>query len=157
MNLTARQQEYVMAMLEARSVDSVKEPLSLSSSEIEGCKRLARMNLTEREANAYRKHWEYDLPPERVKILHEGATITHGPRDAEYGPPAVNMACAGALKKALREHMTRDISPAELEAIDLALTKIGRLATGTPKRDTYVDAATYLAIAGEIGLSGKSE
>ncbi len=97
------------------------------------------------------------MTPERVKILNEGAELTFGARDDEYGPPEINMACSGALKKALRDHMTRDISLAELEAIDMALTKIGRLATGTPKRDTYVDAATYLAIAGEIGLSAKSE
>ncbi|MCH4543179.1 DUF6378 domain-containing protein [Ochrobactrum sp. A-1] len=95
--------------------------------------------------------------PDRVSILQEGAKLTFGARDAEYGPPEVNMACSGALKKALRDHMTRKMTPAELEAIDMALTKIGRLATGTPKRDTYVDAATYLAIAGEIGLNAKSE
>ena len=67
--------------------------------------------------------------------------------------PAVNMAASGALKAAFREHMVRDISLAELEAIDMALTKLGRLATGKAKRDTYVDCAAYIAIAGEIGLS----
>jgi len=93
------------------------------------------------------------MTPERVKILHEGASLTSGERDKEYGPPAINMAAAGALKAAFREHMTRDISLAELEALDMVMTKLGRLATGTPKRDTYVDAATYVAIAGEIALS----
>lgn len=90
--------------------------------------------------------------PERCKILHDGAALTNGDRDMEYGPPAVNMAASGALKDAFRSHMTRDISLAELEAIEMCLTKLGRIATGTPKRDTYVDAATYLAIAGEIAL-----
>lgn len=90
--------------------------------------------------------------PLRVQLLEEGMVLTNGDRDKEYGPPAINMAASAALKKALREHMTRDISGAELEALDMALTKIGRLITGTPKRDTYVDAATYLAIAGEIGI-----
>ena len=93
--------------------------------------------------------------PLRVQILHEGAKLTNGDRDSDYGPPAVNMAAAGALKKTFREHMRRDISPAELEALDLALTKLGRLATGKPKRDTYVDAAAYIAIAGEIALAEK--
>lgn len=91
-------------------------------------------------------------PPVRVQLLEEGMGLTNGDRDKEYGPPAVNMAASAALKKAMREHMVRDISGAELEALDMALTKIGRLITGTPKRDTYVDAATYLAIAGEIGI-----
>lgn len=92
------------------------------------------------------------MPPLRVRILNEGARLTSGDRDAEYGPPAVNMAAAGALKAVFRAHMVRDISPAELEAIDMCLTKLGRIATGRPKLDTYIDAATYLAIAGEIAL-----
>lgn len=92
--------------------------------------------------------------PVRVQILHEGAALTNGARDAEYGPPGVNMAAAGELKAVFRRHIRRDISQAELEAIDLALTKLGRIATGSkPKRDTYVDCATYVAIAGEIALS----
>lgn len=95
--------------------------------------------------------------PVRVGILQEGAKLTSGARDKEYGPPSVNMAASGALKKAMRDHMVRDISLAELEALDMVLTKLGRLITGTPKRDTYVDAAAYLAIAGEIGMTGTTE
>lgn len=100
----------------------------------------------------------HDDTPERVKILAEGSALTNGNRDAEYGPPAVNLACAGELKAVFRKHATRNISPGEMEAIDQVLTKLGRLATGSfPKRDTYVDGATYFAIAGEIGLSVKEE
>lgn len=94
-----------------------------------------------------------EVTPLRVQILHSGAALTHGQRDAEYGPPSVNMAAAGAIKKAFREHLARDIDPAELEALDMVMTKLGRIATGTPKLDTYVDAATYFAIAGEIALT----
>lgn len=94
-----------------------------------------------------------ETAPIRVQILNEGAALTNGSRDVEYGPPAVNMAAAGELKAVFRKHARRDISQAELEAIDLALTKLGRIATGAaPKRDTYVDCATYIAIAGEIAL-----
>lgn len=90
----------------------------------------------------------------RVSILKEGAELTSGSRDADYGPPAINMAAAGALKAAFREHLRRDMSLAELEAIDMALTKLGRIATGrVAKRDNYTDAACYVAIAGEIALS----
>lgn len=93
------------------------------------------------------------MNPVRVQILNEGAALTCGDRDKEYGPPAVNMAASGALKAAFRAHMVRDLSLAELEAIDMALTKLGRIATGKPKRDTYVDCATYIAIAGEIAMA----
>jgi hypothetical protein len=67
------------------------------------------------------------------------------------------MTAAGALKAAFRAHMARDISLAELEAIEMCLTKLGRIATGKPKRDTYVDAAAYIAIAGEIALDDLSD
>jgi hypothetical protein len=91
--------------------------------------------------------------PVRVDILHEGAMLTNGNRDKEYGPPAINLAAAGELKACFRKHLRREISAGELEAIDQVLTKIGRVATGlSPKRDTYVDGATYFAIAGEIAL-----
>lgn len=94
-------------------------------------------------------------PPVRVDILHEGAMLTNGNRDVEYGPPAINLAAAGELKAVFRKHLRREISPGEMEAIDQVLTKIGRVATGrNPKRDTYVDGATYFAIAGEIALLG---
>jgi hypothetical protein len=89
----------------------------------------------------------------RVSILKEGAELTSGSRDADYGPPAINMAASGELKAVFRRHLRREMSLAELEAIDMALTKLGRLATGKAKRDTYVDCATYIAIAGEIALS----
>jgi hypothetical protein len=91
--------------------------------------------------------------PERVRILQDGAQLTHGNRDKEYGPPALNLAAAGELKIVFRKHLRREISAAELEAIDQVLTKLGRVATGLdPKRDTYVDGATYFAIAGEIAM-----
>lgn len=90
--------------------------------------------------------------PERVRILNDGAALTNGDRDDEYGPPANNMTCAGELKAVFRKWLARDIPPGELEALDMAMTKLSRLACGKPKRDTYVDAATYIAIAGEIAL-----
>lgn len=93
------------------------------------------------------------IVPERVRILQDGAGLTHGNRDKEYGPPMLNLAAAGELKLVFRRHLRREISSAELEAIDNVLTKLGRVATGLdPKRDTYVDGATYFAIAGEIAL-----
>ncbi len=94
--------------------------------------------------------------PRRVQILNEGATLTNGDRDKEYGPPGVNLAAAGELKAVFRKHLCREISAGELEAIDQVLTKVGRVATGQqPKRDTYVEGATYFAIAGEIALLSK--
>lgn len=93
-----------------------------------------------------------DPTPCRVQILLGAATLTNGDRDKEYGPPKVNLGAAGELKKTLRAVTTRQMSPGELEAWDMVLTKLARCATGSPKKDTYVDAAAYAAIAGEIAL-----
>lgn len=90
--------------------------------------------------------------PTRVQILSEGVRLTNGDRDKEYGTPAHNMGCAGELKAVFRKYLTRELHPAEQEALDMVLTKVSRVCTGAPKRDTYVDGATYFAIAGEIGL-----
>jgi len=95
--------------------------------------------------------------PERWCILQDASNLACGERDADYGPPKLNLTAAGALKTVFREHMVRDISLAELEAIELCLTKLGRIATGAPKRDNYVDAAAYIAIAGEIALDNSSD
>lgn len=92
--------------------------------------------------------WVKTVPP-RVAILNDAAKLTNGDRDKEYGPPARNMACAGEFKAVFRKYLARPISAAEQEAIDMVLTKVSRLACGKPKRDTYVDGASYMAIAGE--------
>jgi hypothetical protein len=85
----------------------------------------------------------------RVALLRQTIRLVAGDRDAEYGPPVKNMGCAGELKAVFRRYLARSISPAEQEAIDMVLTKVSRLACGVPKEDTYVDAAGYMAIAGE--------
>lgn len=89
----------------------------------------------------------------RVGILNEGARLTGSDRDKTYGDPVINLACSGELKQVFRKYIQRDVSTQELEAIDMALTKLGRIATGpAPHRDNYVDAAAYIAIAGEQAL-----
>jgi hypothetical protein len=91
---------------------------------------------------------------DRVLVLEEAASLTSGERDVQYGPPIVNLTASGDLKRTMREHLVRDLSPAELEALDMVLTKIGRIITGPePRRDNYVDAAAYMAIAWEAAAA----
>lgn len=91
--------------------------------------------------------------PLRVEMLSEGIRLTSGDRNAEYGDPRTNMTCAGELKAVIRRYMVRDITPAELEALDMVLTKMSRVVTGPKvKGDTYVDGAVYFSIAGEMAL-----
>ena len=91
---------------------------------------------------------------DRVLVLEDAASLTSGERDLQYGPPIVNLTASGDLKRTMREHLVRDLSPAEPEALDMVLTKIGRIITGPePKRDNYVDAAAYMAIAWEAAAA----
>lgn len=95
---------------------------------------------------------------DRVLVLEEAASLTSGERDLQYGPPIVNLTASGDLKRTMREHLVRDLSVAELEALDMVLTKIGRIITGPePKRDNYVDAAAYMAIAWEAAAADKKD
>jgi hypothetical protein len=97
-------------------------------------------------------------PPLRVEMLSEGIKLTAGDRDEEYGDPRRNMTCAGELKATIRKYMVRDITPAELEALDMVLTKMSRVVTGPKvKGDTYVDGAVYFSIAGEMALRASEE
>lgn len=92
-----------------------------------------------------------DIPPHRVRILMTGAEITAGARNKSYGDPIDNLGLAGKVKQLLRDHCLRTIGPAEQEALDMVVTKICRCYSGAdPGEDTYVDGATYFAIAGEV-------
>lgn len=95
-----------------------------------------------------------DLP--RLTILRKASSLISGDREAAYGPPKRNLTCAGELKAVFRkwlEKSERKITPGELEALDMVMTKLGRLATGSGQLDTYVDGAAYFALAGELNDS----
>jgi len=89
--------------------------------------------------------------PLRVKLLNDGAALTSGDRDREYGPPNENLSqCAEFFATYLNAKFDTSLV---LAAEDVAwlnvLQKIARTFSGHVKLDTYTDAATYAAIAGE--------
>ncbi len=89
----------------------------------------------------------------RGEILGDAREATEGDRDKAYGDPSVQLGLAGELKALVRSRMKRDVGPAEMEALDMVLTKLSRAVIGSePGRDTYVDGAAYFAIAGECAL-----
>lgn len=81
------------------------------------------------------------------EILHEAVKITEGKRDS-YSSPENNFAVIAQLWDAYCKHKTK------IEAHDVAvmmvLFKVGRIGTGKPKADNYVDIAGYAAWAGEL-------
>lgn len=90
----------------------------------------------------------------RAQILNEARDIICSDRNKQYGEPEDNFAVIGELwSQYLRR--AKDVA-IDLNGYDvgmlMALFKIGRLETGTPKRDNFVDLAGYVACAAEIAL-----
>lgn len=90
----------------------------------------------------------------RAQILNEARGIICSDRNQQYGEPEDNFAVIGELwSQYLRRAKDADI---DLDGYDvgmlMALFKIGRLETGAPKRDNFVDLAGYVACAAEIAL-----
>lgn len=90
----------------------------------------------------------------RAQILNEARDIICSDRNKQYGEPEDNFAVIGELwSQYLRRTKGANF---ELDGYDvgmlMALFKIGRLETGTPKRDNFIDLAGYVACAAEIAL-----
>lgn len=102
--------------------------------------------------------------PTRVEYLETGIKLTSGDRDKEYGTPYINLDnCADLWSAYLRgRYMGRipgfeqTVGEFRLTAEDVAwlnvLQKIARTFSDKVRPDTYIDAATYAAIAGECAL-----
>lgn len=90
-------------------------------------------------------------------MLQEAAAIARGDtgKHTEHGVPERTFARLGeiwTLFLSMRHAPHAPISGSEA-AIMLALLKITRATMGTPTRDHYVDAANYIALAGEDAMS----
>lgn len=80
------------------------------------------------------------------EICSEAADLVSGDRAAAYGDAKANYEVVAGLWSAF---LGVPIS-AQQAAIMMALLKIGRIATGSNKRDNFVDLAGYAGVAGEI-------
>ena len=81
----------------------------------------------------------------RTEILDTAVTLINGDRERDYGTPAENF---GRIADGWSVILDKDVS-AEQVALCMAWLKIARLVHG-PHKDSYVDAAAYMALAGEL-------
>lgn len=81
----------------------------------------------------------------RHDILTEADNLIHGERQTHYGTPQDNFSRIAAIWSVILGHT---IQPDQV-ALCMAGLKLARLANG-PHHDSYVDAAGYIAIAGEL-------
>lgn len=103
--------------------------------------------------------------PRRVQFLAQGATLTAGDRNEEYGEPYFNLTAVAQLFSAYLYGKYGgaliDERSFGLTAEDIAwfntLQKMARTFNGVVKPDTYIDAAVYAAIAGECAEVEASE
>ena len=83
----------------------------------------------------------------RTEILTEAADLINNARAQEYGPPATNFARIAAGWSVI---LNADVN-AEQVSLCMAWLKIARIAgEGAASRDSYTDAAAYMALAGEL-------
>lgn len=83
----------------------------------------------------------------RTEILREAAHLVNRDRAKEYGPPEENfLRIAAGWSVILGTAVT-----AEQVGLCMAWLKIARIAgDGQASRDSYTDAAAYMALAGEL-------
>lgn len=93
----------------------------------------------------------------RLEILAEASALTGESRNKEYGEPRDNLGDCARLWSAYFDSKYGGFTEGgytEITAEDVAwlnvLQKIARTFRGVPKPDTYIDAAAYAAIAGEV-------
>lgn len=88
----------------------------------------------------------------RGDILRHGIELTEGDRNKAYGDPYDNLTCFADLVDSYLKGLGWE-SNDSLDAVDgsviMNLAKISRIAANKDHEDNYVDAATYMAIAGE--------
>lgn len=105
------------------------------------------------------------VDPIRVSLLKQGAELTAGDRNIEYGEPQENFENVALLWNAYLNGKYGgeiiDEKNAQLTPEDVAwfcvLLKTARTFIGKPKADTYIDAAVYSAIAGELAILNERE
>lgn len=97
----------------------------------------------------------------REGILNDAIKAVCTDRNAQYGEPEDNFKIIAELWNNYLRYAKSSVT--QLDAYDvgmlMTLLKIGRAMTGTLKMDTFIDAAGYIACAGEIAArtGGKDE
>lgn len=82
----------------------------------------------------------------RSTILAEAARLTAQDRNQAYGPPRLNHERIAAIWSVILEH---EVTAAQV-ALCMVGTKLARLVETPDHLDSFIDAAAYAAIAGEI-------
>ena len=89
----------------------------------------------------------------RTHILEQADRCVTVDRNAQYGEPEDNFEI---IAKFWSDYLGFGIDAHDV-GIMMTLFKIARIGSGGIKEDNYIDAAGYIACAGEIAMKNKSE
>lgn len=82
----------------------------------------------------------------REEILNEAIRLTSTDRQKNYGKPLINHQRIATIWSVI---LGAEITPSQV-ALCMAGVKIARLVETPDHEDSFIDAAAYIAIAGEI-------
>lgn len=94
----------------------------------------------------------------RKETLHTAETCVCGQREQDYGSPENNFEVIAQYwevylrNRCICEGLGLCVRPEDVANL-MTLLKMGRITTGGPKADNYVDACGYMACAAEIATS----
>lgn len=94
--------------------------------------------------------------PLRQLTLEQAIAVTTESRNKDYGEPKANFDFIGRWQAEYLAASQGKYSEAHQAVMLMAITKIGRIATGAFKHDTYIDAACYPAIAYEVEAEARA-
>ena len=89
---------------------------------------------------------EGGVEPKRREILERAGALTCGAREEEYGPPAESF---GRVAVMWGGYLGVGITAADVCAL-LVMLKLSRGKVSPEREDSWVDAAGYAALAGEV-------
>jgi hypothetical protein len=82
----------------------------------------------------------------RSEILHQADVLVNGPRAQEYGSPKVNFGMVAHLWEPI---FGVKVTPVQV-AIAMSQLKVARLIQSPTHEDSWIDAAGYIALGGEL-------
>lgn len=86
----------------------------------------------------------------RSKILQTADDLINNDREKDYGHPKINHGRIASLWSVI---LGIDVTPSQV-ALCMNQVKISRLVQTPGHVDSYIDAAAYIAIAGELATEG---
>ena len=85
----------------------------------------------------------------REQILSDAQDLIVGDRQDDYGPPKVNFSRIAVGWSVI---LDTEVTPAEV-AQCMAWLKLARLVNTPEHKDSYIDAAGYIALAAELAIT----